>query len=149
MVAPSSGSEMAVGIYAVQNGSSEPIKIESVQLIKPANLELKDAVVVPVTTVDGTRSLVGAGATYPPDAAALSNSTVAWAARQDAVGSSILPRRELDKKGEDINLVLGIAVDGSSGTADGVVVKYRGAGRSFTWKGRAKILIKVSPGACF
>jgi hypothetical protein len=122
--------------YAVEefsNGGRQTAVITSVALVKPQNLRVLAAYVVPITG----HYLIGVMPGFPPSHL---GPGVQWSHRQRAVGARIPP------SGRDVvtNLLLVLKPATMTGSAQGVQVSYEVSGQEYIWQTSTAVTVKVT-----
>jgi hypothetical protein len=121
------------GFQAITNPGDAPATIEAVSLADPHDLLLLAAYIIPIAGDE----LYGVRAGFPP--APGLDPGVRWSQRHTAVGASI-PHSH----GPHVsNLLLVVKPTASTGTAGGVWISYRVAGRGFRFQTPLQLTVVV------
>jgi hypothetical protein len=121
--------------YAVEefsNGGSQTAVITSVALVRPENLRVLAAYVVPITG----HYLIGVMPGFPPSHL---GPGVQWSHRQRAVGARIPPSGDVVT-----NLLLVLKPTTETGSAQGVQVYYEVSGQEYIWQTSTEVTVKVT-----
>lgn len=123
---------MSTGTYAyVTNRGDRELEVTDVSLVNAENLELIDAVLMPMQ--EGRVSLFGSDSSWPPTPALQDWN---WPHREDAVGS----RLEAD---EQLSPVIGFRVNARDGSFDAVRFDYVDSdGREYFARSSVEVLVQ-------
>jgi hypothetical protein len=131
---PSGAAYVAVD-FLINKGVA-PVTIDSVDLASPNNLDLTEALLVPIegTTLIG----VGHGAPNPKDM----DDGVVWAKRVPAVGAIVSPNGEVG------NLLAVLKTKDSSGSSVGLRVTYHDSNAQYVYQSATRLRLEIPPAKC-
>jgi hypothetical protein len=137
-VPPPTSQPLTFGLNVMKNTGNSDVQIHSVELVKPAALEVLDARVLVLPA--GSADLVGMWATYPPTAAQLAANGIVWSSVYEADNFTIPP-------GATANLVLELSRTrpGTLGTAQATQIDYTSNKKAY--RATTNTVIQLAPSA--